>query len=158
FSGGEDSMLWFARCTFVVLLSLLAAAPPASAQQRATVAGRVMDPDGLALPGATVTVTNQATGTTRDVVTAENGAYSIPNLEAPGIYTVTVDMPSFTSMKRTDLSLSAGQSVVLEFKLQLGGLTEAIDVTGQAPLVEKTSNQLGGSLSAQEISDVPANF
>lgn len=150
-------MLWFARCVFVVLLGLIAAAPPASAQQRATVGGKIMDPDGLALPGATVTVTNQANGNVRDVVTAENGAYSVPNLE-PGTYTVTVEMPSFAPMKRTDLTLAAGQSVVLEFKLQLGGLTEAIDVTGQAPLVEKTSNQLGGSLTAQEISDVPANF
>ncbi|MGE0450523.1 MAG: TonB-dependent receptor [Vicinamibacterales bacterium] len=150
-------MLWFARCTFVVLLSLIAAAPPASAQQRGSITGKITDPDGLALPGATVTVTNQATGTARDTVTAENGAYSIVNIE-PGTYTVSVEMPSFASMKRTDLVLAAGQSVVLEFKLQLGGLTEAIDVTGQAPLVEKTSNQLGGSLTAQEIQDVPSNF
>ncbi len=134
---------------------LLAAS--AFAQQRAQIEGRVVDPDGLALPGATITVVNQATGFTRDVVTAETGAYLVPNLE-PGTYTVSVVMPSFNTVKRPDLQLTAGATVNLEFKMQLGGLQEAVDVTGQAPLVEKTSNQLGGSLSAQEIQDVPSNF
>ena len=136
---------------------LLTLSVPAFAQQRALIGGRVVDPDGLALPGATVTVVNQATGLTRDVVTAETGAYVVPNLE-PGTYTVTVEMPSFNSMKRADLQLNSGASVTLEFKMRLGGLQEAVDVTGQAPLVEKSSSQLGGSLTAQEISDVPSNF
>jgi hypothetical protein len=139
------------------VMALLTLVAPAMAQQRASVDGRVVDPDGLALPGATVTIVNQATGLTRAVTTAETGAFVIPNLE-PGTYTVTVEMPSFNSLKRADLALTAGSSVNLEFKMQLGGLQEAVDVTGQAPLVEKSSNQLGGSLSAQEIQDVPSNF
>jgi hypothetical protein len=145
------------RCFLIVIMALIALAPPATAQQRASLIGRIVDPDGLALPGATVTVLNQNTGFTRDVVTAETGGFAVPNLD-PGTYTVTVEMPSFNSMKRSDLVLTAGQEVSVEFKLQLGGLREAVEVTGQAPLVEKTSNQLGGSLSQREIQDIPSNF
>ncbi len=151
------SMRRYVRCFLVVVMALVALAPPAIAQQRATLIGRVVDPDGLPLPGATVTVVNQANGFQRDVVTADNGAYSLPNLD-PGTYTVTVEMPSFNAVKRSDLLLASGVEMSLEFKLQLGGLREAVEVTGQAPLVEKTSNQLGGSLSQREIQDIPSNF
>ena len=58
------------------------------------VSGKVLDPDSLALPGATVVVTNVNTGFTREVVTAETGAYSVPNLE-PGTYDVAVTMAGF---------------------------------------------------------------
>ncbi len=145
----------FVRCFLVVIVLLYAW--PARAQQMVSISGRIIDPDGLALPGATITATEQNTGFTRNVVSAETGAYTIPNLE-PGTYTVTVEMPSFSTLKRTDLVLSAGSSATLEFKMQLGGLAEAVEVTGQAPLIEKTSNQIGGSLSAREIEEVPSNF
>lgn len=149
-------MLTYAR-TVLVAAALLCAAWPSAAQQMVSITGRITDPEGLALPGATITATEQNTGFTRNVVSAANGAYTMPNLE-PGIYTVSVDMPSFSALKRSDLALSAGTTATLDFKMQLGGLAEAIEVTGQAPLIEKTSNQIGGSLSSQEIEEVPSNF
>ena len=145
------------RATLVLTCLLLASAWSASAQQMVSISGRIIDPDGLPLPGATITATEQSTGFSRNVVSTETGAYAMPNLE-PGTYTVTVEMPSFATLKRTDLALSAGTAASLEFKMQLGALTEAVEVTGQSPLIEKTSNQLGGSLSSQEIEEVPSNF
>ena len=150
-------MLRFVRSSVVVLFCLALAAAPASAQQMGSVSGRILDPDGLVLPGATITVTDQNTGFTRNVVSVETGAFTLPNLN-PGTYTITVEMPSFATLKRTDLPLAAGASVTMEFKMQVGGLQEAVEVTGQSPLIEKTSNQLGGSLTGKEISDVPSNF
>jgi outer membrane receptor protein involved in Fe transport len=147
----------YLRDFLVVIVLLAASASGAVAQQMVTISGRIVDPEGLALPGATITATEQNTGLTRNVVSAENGAYTMPNLE-PGLYTVTVEMPSFATLKRTDLALSAGSAVTLEFKMQLGGIEEAVEVTGQAPLIEKTSNQIGGSLSSKEIEEVPSNF
>src|SRR4051794_38607828 len=141
----------------LVVLIFLAGTWSALAQQMVSVGGRITDPEGLALPGATITATEQGTGFTRNVVSAENGAYTIPNLE-PGTYTITVEMPSFATLKRSDLALSAGSAATLDFKMQLGGLQEAVEVTGQAPLIEKTSNQIGGSLSSKEIEEVPSNF
>ncbi|MCA1585277.1 MAG: TonB-dependent receptor, partial [Acidobacteria bacterium] len=145
------------RLPIIVASCVLALVTSAFAQQRGSVTGRVMDPDGLSLPGATITVTEQNTGFSRTVVTAENGAYSVPNLD-PGVYTVTVEMPSFAGMKQTDVKLGAGTTVNLELKLQVAGLKEEVVVTGQAPLIETTSNQIGGSLTSREIEDVPSNF
>jgi hypothetical protein len=141
----------------ISLTTLLIASSPASAQQRGVVTGRVIDPDGLALPGATLTVTQRDTGFTRTVVSAENGAFSIPNLE-PGTYTLSVEMPGFASLSREGVVLTAGSTQTLELRMQLAGVQEAITVTGESPLVEKGNTQIGGSLSAREIEDVPSNF
>ena len=73
------------RLLSVVLSVSLAVASPALAQQRGSISGKVLDPDGLALPGATVGITNAATGFTREAITAETGATPVPNLE-PGPY------------------------------------------------------------------------
>ncbi|MCC7123766.1 MAG: carboxypeptidase regulatory-like domain-containing protein [Acidobacteria bacterium] len=54
---------------------------PVLAQQRGVITGRVLDPDGLALPGASIVITNQDTGFTREAVSAGTGAYSVPNLD-----------------------------------------------------------------------------
>jgi hypothetical protein len=145
------------RCFLVLIVLLAAGRWEVNAQQMVSISGRITDPDGLALPGATITATEQNTGFTRNVTSAATGAYTIPNLE-PGTYTITVEMPSFAPVKRSDLVMTAGSTVTLEFKMQIGGLQEAVEVTGQAPLIEKTSNQIGGSLSAKEIEEVPSNF
>lgn len=146
-----------ARLLLLVLSVCLAASSPAFAQQRGSITGRVLDPDGLALPGATVVVTNPATGFTREVVTAETGGYSIPALE-PGTYDVRVDMAGFGSAGRTGLLLLPGGTITLELKLAVAGVQENLVVTGESPLVERTSNQIGGSLSRREIEEVPSNF
>jgi hypothetical protein len=142
--------------SLVFFASLLAAAP-LFAQQQGSISGKVIDPDGLVLPGATVTVTEQNTGFSRNVVTAQTGAYTIPNL-TPGTYTLTVEMPGFGSLKRTDLLLTAGLEMVVDLKMQVGGVQEQVTVTGQSPLVERTSNKIGGTLSRKEIEEVPSNF
>ena len=145
------------RHCFIGTLLILLMGSPAAAQQRGSIAGKVLDAGGLPLPGANVTVAEQSTGYTRTVVTAGTGAYSIPNLE-PGVYTVTVEMSGFASLRQSDLRLTAGSNVPLDFNMQVAGVTEDVRVTGQAPLVETSSSQIGGSLSAREIEDVPSNF
>jgi hypothetical protein len=150
-------MVAAARLLLVVLSMCVAVSSPAFAQQRGSFSGKVLDPDGLALPGATVVVTNASTGFTREAITAETGAYSIPNLE-PGTYEVTVTMAGFGKATRPGMVLSPGSSVTLDVKLTVAGLEENLVVTGEAPLVERTSNQIGGSLSRREIEEVPSNF
>jgi len=147
----------FKRLLAVIVCTLAVASVPAFAQQRASVSGKVLDPEGLALPGATVTVVEQNTGFSRTVVTEGTGAFAVPNLN-PGIYTVDVEMGGFGSVKRTDLELTAGTELTLEMKLQLAGVQEDITVAAEAPLVERSSNKIGGSLSGKEIDQVPSNF
>ena len=152
--------LAWGRCTRLGVLAVVCALLlPASAlaQQRGSISGKVVDPDGLALPGATVTVKEQSTGITRTATTASTGAYTVPNLD-PGTYTVTVAMPGFSSVTRKDQPLIAGAQVVLELKVGGVGLSESVTVEGQAPLVETTKSAVGGALSKSEIEDVPSNF
>ena len=150
-------MLAVARLVILAMALAALTAVPAPAQQRGSISGKVVDAGGLALPGASITITEQRTGFTRTVVTADNGAYTVPNLE-PGIYTLTVEMAGFSGHKQTDLQLTAGSELTVDLKLQLAGLQEQVTVTGLAPLVERTSNTVGGSLSGKEIEDVPSNF
>jgi hypothetical protein len=105
-----------ARVLFVVALCL--AAVPALAQQQASISGRVVDASALGLPGATVTVTSQSTGFTRTVVTAETGGYAVPNLE-PGIYTILIELPGFSSVRRPDVQLTAGTALTFEFRMDI---------------------------------------
>ena len=150
-------MVAAARLLVCVLSVFVAASSLAFAQQRGAISGKVLDPDGLALPGATVVITNAATGFTREVITADTGAYSIPNLE-PGTYDVAVTMAGFGNASRTGLLLAPGAAVALDLKLTVAGVQETLVVSGEAPLVQRTSNQIGGSLSRREIEEVPSNF
>ena len=146
-----------ARLLLLVLCTFVALPSPALAQQRGSITGHVFDPAGLALPGATVVVTNPSTGLTREAVTADTGAYSIVNLE-PGTYDITVTMAGFGTATRQGLVLTPGSSVALELKMQVAGVQENLVVTAENPLVERSSNQIGGSLSRREIEEVPSNF
>ena len=139
-----------------IVLALIISAPLA-AQQRGSIGGKILDAEGLPLPGATITVTEQSTGFTRTVVTAETGSYSVPNLE-PGLYSVTVEMSGFAAIKQSDLRLTSGLNIPLDIKMQVAGVQEQVTVTAQSPLVETKSSQIGGTLSSTEIEDVPSNF
>ena len=150
-------MVAAARLLLLISSVFVAASSPAFAQQRGAISGKVLDPEGLVLPGATVLVTNASTGFTREVVSADTGAYSVPNLE-PGTYDVAVTMAGFGGAARTGLVLAPGAAVSLDLKLTVAGVEENIVVTGESPLVERTSNQIGGSLSRREIEEVPSNF
>jgi len=139
------------------LAALCLIAVPALAQQQASISGRVVDASSLGLPGATITVTSQSTGFTRTVVTAETGGYAVPNLE-PGIYSILIELPGFTSVRRPDVQLTAGTALTFEFRMDIAAIEQEVIVTAEAPLVETTSNQLGGSLSSREIEEIPSNF
>src|SRR5687767_14988177 len=150
-------MVVFARRVFVGTILALLICTPAAAQQRGSISGKVLDAGGLPLPGATVTITEQNTGFARTAVTAETGAYSIPNLE-PGLYTITVEMSGFASLKQSALRLTSGLNVPVDIKMEVAGVQEQVTVTGQSPLIETKNSQIGGTLSGQEIEDVPSNF
>ncbi|HEY7817571.1 MAG TPA: carboxypeptidase-like regulatory domain-containing protein, partial [Vicinamibacteria bacterium] len=133
---------------------------PASAlgqTQNAELNGRVRDPSGLPLPGATITLAESATGFSRTAVSQEDGAYILSNLR-PGTYDVTVEMQGFGTLKQTGLAITAGAELTVNFDLELATIEEVITVTGETPLIELTSSRIGGTLATQEIDSVPTNF
>jgi len=154
----EDEMVGFRILKLgLVVIGVLALSCFASAQQYVEVSGSVTDPDGLALPGATITFNETNTGFTRSAVSAGDGTFFVSNLE-PGTYDIEVLMPGFSTIRMPSYLLTAGAEIRQNFELQIASIQEVITVTGESPLVEVTANKLGGTLSNKEIDEIPANF
>ncbi len=142
----------------IFMLSVLLLLPlPTVAQQMAEIDGKVVDPDGLGIPGATVSATNDGTGLVRTSVTGPAGSYVINQLP-PGTYTILVEISGFSRVTRSGVKLQAGQQATFDWKLRLGALEEAVTVMGDAPLVDRSSNTVGATLSEREMEEVPSNF
>ena len=118
--------------------------------------GTVTDPHGAAVAGASVKVTDLARGTERNLVTTDAGEYVAPNL-VPGVYRVRIVATSFKTEERSDVLVSVAQDSQIDFNLQSGAATETVVVTAESPLIDTTSSALGGTLSNEEINELPLN-
>src|SRR6185503_9662538 len=121
----------------------LAGASIASAQEfRATITGRVSDPNGLVVPGATVTASNSQTGEVAVGATTTEGVYTIPFLR-PGVYTVSAELTGFRKVSQANVQLEIGQTATVNFQLQLGELNELVSVTAESPVLETAKADRG---------------
>jgi len=151
----RSRMLWVAA--FAGLVAMMLPAATLGQTQNGELNGRVRDPDGLSLPGVTITLTEAATGYTRTTVSSGDGAYVIPNLR-PGTYDVSLEVQGFKTINQTGLILSSGAELTINYDLELATIEEVVTVTAETPLVEVTSNRIGGTLATKEIDEIPANF
>lgn len=122
-----------------------------------TISGRVTDSNGLAVVGATVTVTEQGSGTERTVTTNEEGRYRLIELK-PGNYKVRASATGFGAKERINLETVSGQNLQLDFNLSPADVQAESTVTvgdDDAPLVDITRTIVGGTISAREIEDLP---
>src|SRR5256714_7478305 len=118
-----------------------AAGPLAAQTIRGTLTGTVTDSSGAVVPGATVTVTNAATGIADSAVTNQQGSYTLPLLQ-PGTYQAVVDLPGFRRYVHSGIVIEIAQTTRLDVALQVGA-SEEIQVSGEAPLVRSTTAELG---------------
>ncbi len=109
---------------------------------RGTIRGRVLDPSGAAVVGATVEVINAETGVRTTAASNEAGNYQVPFL-LPGNYTVRVEHPGFKTLERQGIRVSLNEWVTLDLTLELGQTTESVTVTAAAPLLNTASADLG---------------
>ncbi|HXX27873.1 MAG TPA: carboxypeptidase regulatory-like domain-containing protein [Terriglobales bacterium] len=116
--------------------------------------GTVTDQGGAAVAGANVVVTDTQRGTSRVLTTDESGSYAAPDL-APGAYQIRVQAKGFKTVERRSLQLEVASDLRADFTLQPGEVSETITITGEVPLVNTTSATLGGTLSNEEINDLP---
>ncbi|PYV07580.1 MAG: hypothetical protein DMG07_28215 [Acidobacteria bacterium] len=116
--------------------------------------GVVKDSGGAVVPGATVTVTNEATGSTRDSLTSSVGTYLFPNLLV-GKYTVSAELTGFKKYVRRDVRILANQVSEVNPVLELGNIETVVEVLGGAELVTTTSSQVGGSIPERAVLDMP---
>ena len=142
--------------TFLTVVALVGiTTTPALAQQgRTELRGTITDETGGALPGVTIFIQNEADGTFREVITGADGSYFAAQLQ-PGVFTVTVALPGFTTFQTTGFELRVGQTLPLDIVLGVGALEETVTVSGQAPLVDLTSAEVGGTLDSDELVDMP---
>jgi hypothetical protein len=142
---------------FVILAIAIVSASPMYAQvSGATLSGTITDPSGAAIAGAKVSITNKATGVTRDVTTDAAGFYSAPNL-LPGPYEVTGAASGFSTAKQSDLTLTVGAEQVLNLPLKIGEASQTVVVSEAAPQVQLGSSTLSAQIESQEIRELPLN-
>jgi hypothetical protein len=120
----------------------------------AEVNGNVTDQTGSLLPGVTITITQESTGLQRTVVTNESGRFVIAAV-TPGQYTIRAELSGFQTQTRTGVAVLVGQAVTFNMSLPVGGLTDVVTVTGEAPIIEVTQTQIGANITAQAIEDLP---
>ena len=120
----------------------------------ATVQGVVRDNQGAVLPGVIVTITNAETGLARDVVSADAGFYRIAALP-PGTYTIGAALEGFAAYNRAGLLLTVGQTATIDIPLALAGVTEAVTISADTPLIDTTSNALGTTVTNAQLDDLP---
>ena len=137
-----------------VLIAALAA-PLAAQVPTGGIAGTVLDRVGAVLPGAAVTVTNKATGASRDAVTAGDGTFSVPSL-LPGSYDVLVNMPGFQPIV-SPVEVATGATTTVRVTLEVSARTEAVTVTGTATHIDLESNRVQGVVGRTQIDTLPLN-
>src|ERR1041385_3849904 len=112
------------------------------AQSTAQVSGTVRDQSGAVLPGVEVTATQTATGLARSTITNETGSYALPNLQV-GPYKLEAALPGFRSFVQTGIVLQVGSDPVINPILEVGQVTEQIQVQADAALVETRTTGVG---------------
>src|SRR5215218_4682966 len=138
------------------MLALLIGVASASAQQGTTeVRGRVVDAQGGMLPGVTLTVKNQDTGMFRTTVSGEDGTFIVSGI-VPGRYEVSAELQGFKKFLRRNVELELGRTTSVDVPLEVGALSEVVNVSAESPLVDVTSKEVGGNITTRELVELPS--
>src|SRR5260370_4231404 len=145
------------RCLFcyalIFGLALIVSMPAAAQRITGTLRGQIVDPSGAAVPDAQVTATNQETGVSVKVATTSAGTYSFPSL-IPGTYKVEVEAKGFKNFLKTNVSVIANQDNGADARMDLGGATEGVEVSGGAVAIQTASSELNNTFGSHAV-DLP---
>ena len=144
--------------TLAVFAVLFVFSKPAMAQATTgTLKGAVVDPQGAAIAGATVTVRNEATGVVQTTTATSDGLFAITNLP-PGKYTVTGTGGSgFSAKKVTGVDVRIGTETDIKVELEIGTPTETVTITGNTEEIVQTTSQISASFESRKVEDLPSN-
>src|SRR4051812_10886687 len=148
----EDTVMRFRNVVVSFSILILGALPVLAQETTGSIRGRIVDTQGLAVPGATVSVTGVQG--TKSTVTDADGRFSVPFL-TPGVYQVRAELPGFKAVEQGNVTVSLGQAVDLPIRMEVGGVTETIQVTGTSPIIDTSSTTTGAVLSSDMFSQVP---
>jgi hypothetical protein len=140
--------------TRTIALSLFACLSIFGQRDLGTITGTVTDPQGAAIPGAKITITEDATGLVYNVEASAAGDFVRPALK-PGTYTVTAEAPGFRRVAQKNVVISGGDRVGVPLSLPVGDVTQSIEVSASAPLLQTESTTLGQDLNSRSVSQLP---
>jgi outer membrane receptor protein involved in Fe transport len=147
--------LFLAASSFVVF-SLICIGQANAQVSGASLTGTVKDSSGGIIPNAQVAITDVATGVIRTVTTDAAGSYTAPNL-LPGNYEVKVTASGFSTSLLKGITLTVGAQQLLDITMQVGQISQAVEVTTEAPTVELTSSTLGAEVTGPTVRELPLN-
>jgi len=125
------------------------------AQYCAGLQGSVTDPDGAVIPNAKITLVDKATNRTLQTTSNADGTYSFSRL-APSNYMLTVEAAGFVKEQLSNVTVQGEVTTGLDVKLQVGAVTETVQVTDATPLINTQNAQVGGTISTEQIQSLPS--
>jgi outer membrane receptor protein involved in Fe transport len=144
------------KAVFCILLLCFSIAGLTAQTFRGSIQGTVADSSKAAVPGAEVTVISPETGLKRTTITNDAGEYVVTELPL-GAFDITVKKDGFRTQVLKGVRVEVAASQRLDVTLDPGSVSESVDVTAQAPLVESAENNMGGTLEATQFSELPVN-
>jgi hypothetical protein len=121
-----------------------------------TISGTVKDTTGAVVPQAKIVILNEDTGSSRTLQTDGAGRYTAPSMSL-GTYEVTVSSDGFQTSIRKGIAITVGREAVVNFELGVGTVSQSVEVTGEAALVESTTSSLGALVDDRTLRDLPLN-
>jgi hypothetical protein len=149
------SSRWCAFAILALVFCLVGFGTDATAQtSNATLQGIVSDTSGAVLPGVTVKLESPSTGLSRDLVTNSAGVYVFNFLPA-GIYVVSAELSGFKTARHDQVRLEIGQNLQLDLRMEVGQLSEVVNVEGTAAPLDRTSPTIGTVIQSSQLKELP---
>ncbi len=143
--------------TFLLSALILCFSIVSSAQTfRGSIQGTVTDPNGAVVPAADVTINSPDTGLTRTTQTDSEGSYLVSELPI-GTYQVTVKKSGFSDVSVKNVKVEVSATTRADVPLRLAGATTIVDIPGVEPIVNSAENNLGGSIQAKQLQELPVS-
>ena len=144
------------KTTLGLLILIIASTSTALAQANAKVSGTVTDPNGAAVPGAVVKLTNQATKIEVDTTTNESGYFNFVNIN-PAIYILRVEVQGFKGVQSAPFDVGVNEAVTQDIALTVGAVSETVEIMAGAEMIQQSSSDLGTVIPEKVVQDLPLN-
>ncbi len=142
------------KSLFFILLSLLLAGAAFAQETTGGIRGEVTDPTGAVIPGATVEIVGPALMNPLKVTTDSTGAFNFLTLP-PGVYALNATAQGFVAMKRVNIDLQVGKILRIDFKLEVGGTTQTVEVVSEGAVVDVSQSTVAANVTASSIDRLP---
>ena len=145
------------RVLAIAAFVLTAAAVAFAQTDRGTISGTVVDPDGAVVPGASVVAENPENGARYETVTTSTGNYTIAQVPV-GTYHLNIELAGFGRFRQDGIRIFVGQTARIDAKLQVGNLSEEVNVVADASMLDTQSAEIASSVTSENLNALPLNF